>query len=315
MKLKRNYDWIPFAVLMIFLIISSVLVDNLYPKSLIGIESLKAFRTYLTVQLIQRALGSFLLIFSAVYYIFGREALFSSNKNNTPSDKKARKILWTVITTISVSLFVFIGSRNNIDIQSRKNDYCEFPPVETISLIIDISRDISDMETYTTKADSCSVRKETYSYSYNSVRRGRQTVNVTEYALTGTNGTTISQISFNDYNTLKDKFRQYVPHTIELYKNSGLIASIDGENHNFKTDIMEYVKLSYSNGKFIRTVHKNESEFRCLTFMVELNGEVIAGINAREKTEFSFTLQKGMKAYIAMADTGKYECISNVIEY
>lgn len=159
MKPKRNYNWIPFAVSMIFIIISSVIVDNLYPKSMIGIESLKAFRTYLTVQLIQRALGSFLLIFSAVYFIFGREALFS-NRNNTPSDKKARKILWTVITTISVSLFVFIGSRNDIDILSRKNDYCEFPPVETISLIIDISRDISDMETYTTKADSCSVRKK-----------------------------------------------------------------------------------------------------------------------------------------------------------
>lgn len=311
---KLLYGLLIIAVIII-LIVTGLMVDSIYPYTLIGIEGLKQLRRYLVFQFIHSAFSAFLLVFSAVLFIFGKEMVFPSRNSDSEVDRKIRIRLWIAIISLSSLIFFFTGNRNNFDIQSRKNDYSEIYPLKTISLITDIGRDISEAETYEVITSSCSVNVMDQSYSHNSAKRGRKTVKITEYKLTDVNGQIISQISYDDYRILKEKFRQYVPHAIELYKHSGLIASIDNETGNFKTDEMEYITLSYSNGKFSRTTHEYEDEFKNLTFMVELNGEIIAGINAESKTEFSFTLQEGMKAYIAMASYGKYECISNVIEY
>lgn len=204
--------------------------------------------------------------------------------------------------------------RTGFEIQCEKNG-CRGPrPVQAISLLADVQRDISAQSAEPPQTEHLTPARENRGYAVRSRRGGHRRHTVYEYALRTDTGETLAQIGKTDWQNA-EHLCAYAPHEIALYPHSGLIASFDGGDIPVLNDLETLFTLSIEGNMLSRTTHPQEASFQYFHYYVERDGEQIGQISAEKRTEQYFTTGLHTRVWLEMLYDGQLVRVSNILEF
>ena len=247
----------------VFFLVGKLLQHKFVPHTLIGYNGLKEAYRYTQLMLTENILLPF---------EFALCGLVGSAVSSKISRNKEHKFSASaVITSAVLGAAVMMLAPMSVGILAEKITPYKSPvPLKRqIELCIDLSEDIESKSTCEYTAQGLSAARDVYRFS----SKGSDLYYKVYHLDIGNEVT--AELSEADSKELKDKLRKGAEHTVCFYKNSGLIASIDGMTEDFTDDFESMFKLSYENG-VIRRNELPESEMpENLTIVTVKDGETV----------------------------------------
>lgn len=212
---------------------------------------------------------------------------------------------------------------SQFDVLAINNGYYRYPLFQAAMLCRDISRDLMDDETITYDADIVELKTTNVQYKV-SQRRGKyhyrsRTISNFEYGIYDKNGKLLGQISRTDHSALSKGLFKYLPHSVEKYKHSGLIKSIDGKETASSAPIEIELQFDYEEGVLRRELLCDDEELLPdMVLAITMDGEYTIGPRINGLTEIAYKpmIPGHFEAWAELREKNKpSEVISNVIVY
>ncbi|WP_072418411.1 hypothetical protein [Ruminococcus sp. YE78] len=288
------------------------LLEKNYPDTAIGHEGLRQVTEYLEKWLAFMLIKP--LLWAGAVLLAGWFDNWFENRHEKirPKFRPVFSKYLAVIAAVT-ALFITTGV-SRFDLQAEKNGYKGLKIMKAVSLLADCQHDLEEQQTASAKITLGKISMNTYRVT--SGGRGGRSVYTAEYAICDTDGVTVSQISKNDRNRMKDSFCGYLTHDVEQFVHSGFIASIDGLESDIPDDHEQMFTIEYRSEKKFRKIVRNtqpfEGELKNLTLVCIYDGKRISEILAAE-TELPNTTYEGAEYFLEAFIDGKLTRVSNIL--
>lgn len=291
-------------------IIASEVTEQHHAATYVGTAGLLNVRRELIRYLLLRLLRIFMPLLSVLFtgfwvHLFRHEQLRPS---------KERVLLGLVLCLLCYPSAV--KHRTGFEMQCGINGYHGIRPMQAISLLADVQRDLSE----SAKPEEQTLRVETARENYPYIRHGRRyssshRINVYEFALTDARSDEpLAQIAPGDREALEN-ICSYDEHSAAFFPHSGFVASFDGGGMDKVNDLETLFTLTYENNYVRRTVHPHESEMKNLTLIVERGGAPIGSILMKNTQEQWFSSGLHTRCWLELQYDGETVRVSNILEF
>ena len=207
--------------------------------------------------------------------------------------------------------------RTGLEVQCEINGYKGPRPVQTVSLLLDVQRDLEERAPEAPEEQYLRPAREDRGYLPRTRGGHAKYHNVWEYVLYPvytSPDTPYAQIAKSDWEHTAELCR-YTPHQVARYPHSGLLASFDGGAVPVLHDLESLFTLTRDGNSVRRTTVPQESSFRYFCFVTERNGQEIGRISAEHSTEEWFSTGLQTRVWLEMLYEGQTVRVSNILEF
>ena len=248
-----------------------ILLYRLAPETYIGMAGLTQIRRYLYL----RFFGNIVLA-AAVFLcpLLGGVVYRAIKRGEDYLSRRFRLIVGGVLAVL-VILLAPCGSLEfggHAYQQMEMNGYRGLPLMKVGAMILDIEKDMKEGETTLYTDQTCTVQ----TVDYVSHTRKHGTSHHFVWYLKR-DGFPCGELSRQNRAAITGNTFEYAPHDVAVYKNSGLIASIDGAETLEFPPMEALITLTYDDeaGRIHRTLLPNEDSVE-LTGIVTMDGEIVS---------------------------------------
>ncbi len=225
-KPKRKGDFfLKVFVVILFVVIYAILELYLVPTTHIGMDGLQQILRFSYFHF----WGSLLIGAVVFCMIAGKETLFhglmaEGEIFNESEEKQIRvKRIFRIICGIIAGIFIMskLLQHDYFEMQIEKNKYSGTGITKTISLIMDVEKDMKEQQTIQPPEGEYRSRYVHPEYQHD------EDSNIHDYCI-ALYEKPLVQISQHDYQSLKNTTFNKMTHTLRIYENSGFLADVDG---------------------------------------------------------------------------------------
>lgn len=303
-----------FPVAMIVVIAPLLICEKIYPVTAIGTEGLEQVKQYCLVFVLSHVIS--MLLIPILFWLHNLICRALSHEGYL--SRKVRIIIDVPLMALYILGFPRVSE---FDLQAMENGYTELPVIQSAMLYSDISKDLKTNESICKEHTMTDLQIVSFTYQVRKSRRSfsTRTVSHWEYGLYDESGNLLGQIARKDYNTLEQGMFTYLPHSVEIYPNSGLIKSIDGKEFAENQPIEIELEFDYDAGVLRRELLCEEEELLPeMRLWTTMDGEYAGGhrINGMTEIRFKPMVPGHAEAWVELRMEGKAPVIiSNIIEY
>lgn len=306
------------------LLIPLFMTNPCKPEVMVGLEGLTQTKRYCGMLVLSHLISALLIPAGIELCALIRRKL---------DDGALLSLMWRIpIEIILCAAYLLMFPRSTyVELQSQlKHDSGTL--FRAAELYFDTAKDLDKQETAIQKDISVTLQQFDFKYTYQRRSGGRysrpktETAHEYEYGICNRAGKAIAQITVREYKSLQNTAFEYNPHTLTIYKNSGLLAAIDGADTVPNTKQEDLVKLTYDyDAGVIRRelLCENEEAMPTMYLHIELDsaefGEESGSreiVNGKTMLAFKPMVPGTGRAWVEMVtETGERVRVSNIIEY
>ncbi|MBR5371535.1 MAG: hypothetical protein IK130_04900 [Oscillospiraceae bacterium] len=327
--MKRKAPNIPSLILLLIVSVTIFLIpvfanDLLTPDTMIGKTGLKQVHQYAGM-LLFTYLGSALIIPAAIEL----DAHIRRKREGEPLLTAVWRIPISVVLTLSYLLLY--PKTSAAEMQSQSLTDSSYVIVRMAVLYGETGKDLRENETVPLGTIPVQIQQKSYKYTLTtgSSYTGYRTESAFEHetGLFTESDILIGQITGNESGKVRRSAFPYQKHTIETYKHSGLIASVDGLGqfpYSGKWEDMITLTYDYDAGVLRRELLcEDESTMPDMHLKIQMDSDEFGSsegghqiINGLTAIAFKPMIPGKAKAWIEFLDKGiGWQRVSNIIEY
>lgn len=237
---KLNSSW-EFLIIWLVLLaglmmpaVPSFVGDAMYPETVIGVEGLENVRKYCIAYLASHIICALLMpvLMGVAFWLmetsaWNRRSMENISMNRIPPSKDVGILAGTILMIVFI---LYDPGMTRFELQSKNNGYSDYGLKQAAMLLEDVNRDLEENEAVIHEKDAVHLKgTDVKSPAMRFGRRAASAVHDYQYGIYDKDDALLGQISQKDYYALSEGTPIYPTHSVETYKHSGLIKSIDGE--------------------------------------------------------------------------------------
>ncbi|SEK55068.1 hypothetical protein [Ruminococcus albus] len=291
---------------------SPMLIGYIYDRrhpvtTLTGHDALVQIHGYLGCTLLQLLAMPFASALSG----FVGSVIYRAGEEEYKGKRIWSPVAVVILTVLGTVTMLFIPKVSGLDLQQELKGYNGMSVMRIAQLYNACGEDMESGAVRKIEIDNAETDYEIFTYRKASGSKGGHKMGYSsQYSLNG-DGETVAQISKSDSRRMELLFLTRSRHSVEIYENSGFIASFDGYD-TLPSDFSDMFTLE-RDGDYIRmNVLENEKLADNIVLVLERDGEERRTPAGRSEYYFPETM-KGYSCRIALYRGGEYLTLSNTV--